>query len=41
MWKCFGDEVLFITLVINITSLGRLCVDLFFKRVPYTFLHEL
>ena len=32
-----GDEVLFITLVINITSLGRLCVELFFKRVPYTF----
>ena len=37
MWKCFGDEFLFITLVMNITSPGRLCVELFFKRVPYTF----
>ena len=37
MWKCFRDEFLFITLVMNITSPGRLCVELFFKRVPYTF----
>ena len=41
MWKCFGDEFLFITLVMNITSPGRLCVELFFKRVPLYFLHEL
>ena len=40
MWKCFGDEFLFITLVMNITSPGRLCVELFFKRDLY-FLHEL